>query len=311
LAPPAPQAKKKARSKWWYVLGTVGLLALCVVGFLFLTSMGGRAELQKARKLRDQGQFEQALGAYQAAAKANARLVPTYTEPADMLIKRGQPGDAQRAAQICEQGLAVMPNNAELRACAAQPMPPPVEPENDRARLERARQLRDTGKMDQALQEYQAVVRDNPNIVEAYAEPAEMLLAGGQHDDFVHAAEWCERGLMAVSDNERLHQIAAWGWLAARTYERAMPHLRWLMEHCPDCPFPHAGLALVLAQEGQLDEAQRQAEQAIQISADAPEGHFALGIVFLKRNQPQQAREQFRFVIESPQAPRWMKDQIP
>jgi len=307
----ALQAKKKPRSKWWYALGGVGLLVLCVVGFLFLTSLGGRAELQKARRLRDQGQFEPALAAYLAATKASARLVQAYIEPAEMLMQRGQPGDVLRAAQICQQGLSVMPNSADLRACAERSAPPPPGgPGNEPARLDRARQLRDTGKFEQALQEYQNAFRDDPHLVEAYAEAAEMLLAGGQRDDFARAAELGEQGLAAVSDNERLHEIAAWGWLAARAYERAMPHLQWLMERCPNCPLPHAGLAIVLVQEDRLDEAQRQAELAIRLAEGAPEGHLALGIVLLKKGQPQQAREQFKIVMDS-KAPRWMQDLVP
>jgi serine/threonine-protein kinase len=310
-APSAPQTKKKPRSKLWYALGGVALLVLCVVGFLFLTGLRGRTELQRARQSRDQDKFEQALAQYQAAAKANARLVQAYTEPAEMLLRRDQPGDVQRAAEICQQGLAVMPNNPDLRACTERSVQPlPGGPGNGPASLERARQLRDAGKPEQALLEYQNVVRSDPNVVEAYAEAAEILLVGGQREDFARAAEWCEQGLKVVADNERLHLRAAEGWLAAKAFERAMPHLQWLMERCPDCPFPHAGLAVVLAQNDRLDEAQRQAEMAIRLAEGAPEGHLALGLVLLKKGQPQQAREQFKIVMES-EAPPWIKDQVP
>jgi Tfp pilus assembly protein PilF len=70
-------------------------------------------------------------------------------------------------------------------------------------------------------------------------------------------------------------------------------------------------MALVLMQRGQLDAAQDQAQQAIKLNPDAPEGHFALGMVLLKTGHPAEARDQFRFVVNSPAAPRWMKDQLP
>ncbi len=308
---PAAPAARKSRRVLWIALGGIGLLLLCVAAFLVATSLSGRAQLQSARKLRDQGKVDPALAEYEAAAKTNARLLSAYLEPAEMLMNRGQPGDFLRAAQICQQGLAVMPNNPELRACAERPaLPPPGGSSTGPASLEQARQLRDAGKVEQALQAYQAVVRADPNIVEAYAEPAEMLIASGQREDLAHAAEWCEQGLKVDADNERLHECAAIGWLAARAYERARPHLQWWVERCPDCTLPHAGLAIILAQEGRLDEAQRQAELAIRLSENAPEGHLALGLVLLKRGQPQQAREQFKIVMES-KAPRWIKDQAP
>ena len=215
-AAPAAPARKSHRNVW-IALGGIGLLLLCVVVFLVATSQSGRAQLQSARRLRDQGNVDQALAGYEAAAKANARLLSAYLEPAEMLINRRQPGDFLRAAQICQQGLVVMPNNPELRACAERPaLPPPGGSSTGPASLEQARQLRDAGKVEQALQAYQAVVRADPNIVEAYAEPAEMLIASGQREDLAHAAEWCEQGLKVDADNERLHECAAISWLAAR-----------------------------------------------------------------------------------------------
>jgi serine/threonine-protein kinase len=220
-APPAAQAKKKSFNKWWLVVGGAGLLVLCILGAWFVINLRGRASLQTARKLRDEGRFDQAIAEYLAAAKANSRLVQAYIEPAEMLMNRGQPGDFLRAAQVCERGLSVMPEDLELRVCAAR------------------------------------------------------------------------------------------AWLATNDLGNAAPHLQWLIEHQPRDALPHAGMALVLMQRGQLDAAQDQAQQAIKLNPDAPEGHFALGMVLLKTGHPAEARDQFRFVVNSPAAPRWMKDQLP
>ena len=88
----------------------------------------------------------------------------------------------------------------------------------------------------------------------------------------------------------------------------AAPHLEWLIRNRPGDALPHAGIAFVMLQRGQVDAAEVEAQKAINRDRDSPEGHLALGVVHMKRGQPQQAREQFRIVMDSPGAPRWLKD---
>jgi tetratricopeptide (TPR) repeat protein len=213
------QAAKKSRSIWTYVLGGLALLVVCVVGFLFVTSLGGRDDLQRARRLRDQGEVNQALAQYQAAAKSNAGLLPAYLEPAEMLMRRGQPGDYLRAAELCQRGLQVKPDDEALQACAAK------------------------------------------------------------------------------------------AWLATGDVNNAVPHLDWLLQRKPKDALPHAGMALVLLQQDKLDQAREQAQQAVKLDPDAPEGHLALGLVLMRTGQPQLARDQFKLVLNSPAAERWIKEQ--
>jgi len=219
--PAAPQAPaKKSNRIVWIAVGVVALLAFCCATFLIVTSLRGRAELQNARRLRNQGMIDQALAAYQAAAKANNRLTEAYSEPAEMLMNRGQSGDFIRAAQICEAGLKVDPNNAQL------------------------------------------------------------------------------------------HTGAARAYFATNDLEIAVPHLEWLIKNRPGDALPHAGMALVLAQKGQLDAAQKEAEAALSRDKNSPEGHLALGVVYMKKGQPLQARDQFKIVMSAPTAPRWLKDRV-
>ena len=215
----APSARKSRRTLW-IALGGIGLLLLCVAAFLVATSQSGRAQLQSARRLRDQGRIDQALVEYDAAAKANAKLLSAYREPAELLMNRGQPGDFLHAAQLCERGLSVAPNDAPLRMCASN------------------------------------------------------------------------------------------AWLITGDLDNAAPHLDWLIRNRPGDAAPHAGMALVMLGRGQLDAAEDEARRALERDKDSPEGHLALAAVLIKKGQPVLAREQFRIAMNSPTAPDWLKERV-
>ena len=174
--------------------------------------------------------------------------------------------------------------------------------------LRLARQLRNQGKVDQALAEYQAAAQANNRLREAYAESAEMLMDRGQPGDFLRAGQACEQGLRFDPNAAQLRSCAARAWLATNDLNNAAPHLQWLIKNKPGDALPHAGMAFILLQQGQVDAAQEQAQIAINRDRQAPEGHVAMGVVFMRKGQPVLAREQFRIVLNVPALPRWLKD---
>ncbi len=176
--------------------------------------------------------------------------------------------------------------------------------------LQKARQLRQEGRIEEAWGEYQRVREANPNLVEAYLEPAEMLLDRGEPEDLVRAAEVCERGIGVAPEDARLRACTVQGWLAGGEMGRAAPHVDWLMQKRPNLPMPHATRALLLLKDGDWDAAQAEAQTAIKLDQAAPEGHFALGMVHLRKGERVLARQQFEVVIGSPRTPRWMRIQV-
>jgi len=177
-----------------------------------------------------------------------------------------------------------------------------------REQLSRARQLRAAGLVDQALAEYEAVRQKQSRLMEAYAEPAEMLIERGGPGDFMHAAKICEQGLKVEPNNVQLRNDAVRAYLAANDFNEAMPHLEWLLKRRPKDSLSHAGMALVLAQRERLDEAEREARTALSLEPDLPEGHLALGIVYAKKGQFPPARDEFRAVLNAPTALPWLKE---
>ena len=174
--------------------------------------------------------------------------------------------------------------------------------------LRRARQLRDQGKVDLALAEYQAAAQANHRLQDGYAESAEMLMNRGQPGDFLLAGQTCEQGLRFDPNAAQLRTCAARAWFATNDLNNAEPHLQWLIKNKPGDALPHAGMAFILLQQGQVDAAQEQAQIAISRDRDAPEGHMAMGVVLLRIGQPVLAREQFKIALNAPVLPRWLKD---
>jgi Flp pilus assembly protein TadD len=145
-------------------------------------------------------------------------------------------------------------------------------------------------------------------LLAAYSEPAELLMNRGQPGDFLRAAQLCERGLRVAPNDAPLRMCASNAWLITNDLENAVPHLDWLIKNRPGDAPPHAGMAFVLLQHGQVDAAEDEARRALDRDKDSPEGHLALGAVYMKKGQPLLAREQFRIVMDSPMARRWLKD---
>ncbi len=175
--------------------------------------------------------------------------------------------------------------------------------------LQKARQARDEGNLEQAWMEYEAARQVNSKLLEAYTEPAEMLFERRQPEDLVRAAELCQLGLEKVDPNNRaLHMCGARAWFAVGALEKAAPHLEWLIEKAPNEALPHAGMALVAVEQGDLDRAQAEAGRAVKINPEAIEVQFAAGVVAARMKQPELARQHLDRVINSPDAPPWMRE---
>ena len=174
--------------------------------------------------------------------------------------------------------------------------------------LRRARQLRSQDRVEMALVEYQAAAQANSRLREAYLEPAEMLMNRSQPGDFLHAAQVCEQGLRFEPNDAQLRTCAARAWFATNDLNTAEPHMQWLIKNKPGDALPHAGMAFILLQQGQVGAAQEQAQIAINSDRAAPEGHMAMGAVLMRKGQPVLAREQFKIALNAPMLSRWLKD---
>ncbi len=178
-----------------------------------------------------------------------------------------------------------------------------------RQHLQRARNLRRDGNVEEALAEYEAARQANRKLTDAYLEPAEMLSQRGQPGDWVRAAELCEQGLRAT-DAAQLHACAARAWFASEDPGNAAPHLDWLINKNPDDGVLHASMAIILVERNDLPAAEAHLDEALKLAPDAMETHLAAGLVYARLGRPAQAREHLEKVIKAPEARPWMRERI-
>ena len=138
-------------------------------------------------------------------------------------------------------------------------------PENAVARTGRAEVLKAMGRLDEALREYEAAVRDFPENAVARTGRAEVLKAMGRLDEALREYEAAVRDFPenVVARTGRAEVLKAMGRLdeALREYEAAVRDF-------PENVVARTGRAEVLKAMGRLDEALREYEAAVR---DFPE----------------------------------------
>jgi tetratricopeptide (TPR) repeat protein len=118
-----------------------------------------------------------------------------------------------------------------------------------------------SGRIDDAINQFQHAVRVDPYFVEAYDNLGMELNKKGSYDD-------------AISQLQK----------AIKLY--------------PDYPQAYVNLGNALGKKGQLDQAITQYQKAIQLDPELAEACYNLGVIFSKRGQSQEAIGQFQKAIQ-------------
>jgi len=104
-----------------------------------------------------------------------------------------------------------------------------------------------------------------------------------------------DRGAFFQSDAKATYNFSAAQMLLAEgDYQGAIDHLVQSLESDPTSSYLHRELAMTLAMAGKLDEAEKYAKMALDLSPEDPQGYTLLGLLYLQTNRASLAEETFK-----------------
>ena len=159
-----------------------------------------------------------------------------------------------------------------------------------------AREARDRGNERRAIELYREAVANDPHLVVAYAEGADLLLSTGEPE---LAMAFLGEGLEQNPESVQLHQSMVEVAIDAGKWDEAWRATDWLLEKAPDDAYPHlyAGL-LTLFQGGPCAGARPELEQALEIEPELAWAHFGMAACHLRDRDERAAVAELQWVLD-------------
>jgi protein O-mannosyl-transferase len=150
------------------------------------------------------------------------------------------------------------------------------------------------GQIDEAIRQYQEVIRLKPDYVEAYNNLGYVLGEKGQIDE---AIRQFQETLRLKPDHADAHNNLGAGLVGKGRIDEAIRQLQEAIQLKPDNADAHNNLGLALARQGQTDAAIRQFQEALRLNPDYAQAHYNLGIILSVKGQVDGAISQFQEAI--------------
>jgi Flp pilus assembly protein TadD len=158
---------------------------------------------------------------------------------------------AYRTASLCLVALLAM---LSMAACGGAKT-------SVKEHFDKGNELAQAGEFDKAIEEYQAVLQEEPNNVSALTNMGVAYYNTGQLDQ------------------------------AIAQYQKAL-------ESAPNDADIHSNLAAAYVQKNQLDQALAEYQKAVELKPDLAEAHFGLGVVYIQLGQNEKAIQAFEKFLE-------------
>jgi len=158
-----------------------------------------------------------------------------------------------------------------------------------------AGQLARTGKADEAVAEFQAILTDDPRNLPAYIELARSDVALHRYLD---GANQLKAALALDPHNVEAEELLGDIWLTVGDYGRADAEFHQLLTFAPQDYEAHFGLGILAAHRGQALEAARHFRAALAANRLSAEAHYQLGLILKAQNQKQEAVGEFQAALK-------------
>ena len=154
--------------------------------------------------------------------------------------------------------------------------------------------LLQTGQGNQALAEFEAALRLEPENFDALNNLGEALLQAGRPGD---AVARLEQALQLSPDSGRTHYNFAIACFQSGRGEEGFSHLQRAAELRPDDPEILNNLGWALLQGGQTDEAIARFQAALKLQPGLGLAHNNLAMAWLRKGRPRDAIAQYQAVL--------------
>jgi adenylate cyclase len=195
------------------------------------------------------GLYEHALALDPQSVEANTLLAAALAGRVLAGMTKSRAADIERAKELVEHALATSPGNTF-------------------AHFVKGELLRADGQCDQAIPEFEMVIRSNPNALGAFFQLAVCKLLTGAIDETIPLEEQSIR--LSPRDPDIFNRYLVIGevhLLQSRT-EEAISWLEKARSGNPASAYPHAWLASAYALRGEIDRAAAELAEARRLSSD-------------------------------------------
>jgi protein O-mannosyl-transferase len=152
----------------------------------------------------------------------------------------------------------------------------------------------DKGRIDEALREYEEVIRLQPDNADAHNNLGTCLTRKGQTDA---AIRQFQEALSLQSDNANAHFNLGAALDQKGQADEAIRHYRESLRIKANNPNGHFNLGTALLAKGQLDEAISQLQEAVRLQPDNADARNNLGAALSMKGRIEEAVSQFREVV--------------
>jgi len=152
-----------------------------------------------------------------------------------------------------------------------------------------------TGKAEEAVAEFQAILADDPRNLPAYIELARSEV--GLHR-YLEGANQLKAALALDPHNVEAEELLGDIWLAVGDRGRAAAEFQRLLAFAPHDYEAHFGLGLIAARRGQSAEAAAHFRAALAASPRSAEAHYQLGLILEDQNQKQEALRELQTALD-------------
>jgi tetratricopeptide (TPR) repeat protein len=167
------------------------------------------------------------------------------------------------------------------------------------ALFDEAQAARENGDLEYALELYEAAIQTDPQMVSAYINAGMLLLEMGREEE---ALDTLMRGVDANPNAPNLHAATAGTALLLGKLDVAKGQVEWMLRQKPDDPLTHAFDGILLLEQGRpCDEARPALDKALRAEPDLVWAHYGMALCLAQEGNIDGAREEVFFVLERPE----------